>query len=55
MTDAGAILLRADLTSAPGGATTGNVSISLATPSTFGEFGSAADARVMQFALRYQF
>jgi hypothetical protein len=43
------------LTSAPGGATTGNVSNSLATPTTFGELGSAAEARVMQFALRYQF
>jgi hypothetical protein len=43
------------LTVAPNGATTGNVSNSLATPSTFGELGAAADARVMQFALRYEF
>jgi hypothetical protein len=31
------------------------VANSLASPSTFGELGSAADARVMQFALRYEF
>ena len=43
------------LTSAPGGATTGNISNSLATPTTFGEMATAADARVMQFAMRYQF
>jgi hypothetical protein len=43
------------LATAPGGATTGNIQNSLATPSTFGEMGTAADARVMQFALRYQF
>src|SRR6185436_13775179 len=38
------------LTNAPGGATSGNISISLANPTTFGEMGSAADGRVMQFA-----
>jgi hypothetical protein len=43
------------LTTAPGGATTGNISNSLATPTTFGEMATAADARVMQFAMRYQF
>jgi hypothetical protein len=43
------------LTVAPNGASTGSLSISLANPSTFGELGSAADARVMQFALRYEF
>lgn len=43
------------LTVAPNGATTGSISVSLANPSTFGELGSAADARVMQFALRYEF
>jgi hypothetical protein len=30
-------------------------SISLASPSTFGQITSAQDARVMQFALRYEF
>jgi len=41
----------------PGGstATTGNISISLANPTTFGELATAADARVMQMALRYEF
>jgi hypothetical protein len=43
------------LATAPNGATTGNISISLATPTTFGELATAADARVMQFALRYEF
>ncbi len=43
------------LTVAPNGASTGSLSISLANPSTFGELGAAADARVMQFALRYEF
>jgi Carboxypeptidase regulatory-like domain/TonB dependent receptor len=43
------------LATAPNGATTGNLVNSLATPSTFGELGSAAEARVMQFALRYKF
>jgi len=43
------------LTTAPNGATTGNVANSLASPSIFGELSTAADARVMQFALRYRF
>jgi len=43
------------LTNAPNGATTGNVQNSLASPSVFGELGTAAEARVMQFALRYRF
>jgi hypothetical protein len=29
--------------------------VSLATPTTFGELNTAAAARVMQFALRYEF
>ncbi|HYP14047.1 MAG TPA: hypothetical protein VEQ63_08995, partial [Bryobacteraceae bacterium] len=32
-----------------------NLSLSLATPTTFGRFSEAEDARVMQFALRYEF
>ena len=32
-----------------------NLSLSLNTPGTFGQFVEAADARVMQFALRYEF
>jgi hypothetical protein len=34
---------------------TGNPQLSIATPTTFGQITSAADARVMQFAMRYQF
>jgi hypothetical protein len=35
--------------------TTGGYSLSLASPSTFGEFSKAGDARVLQLALRYSF
>ncbi len=34
---------------------TNPISLSLATPTTFGQFASAADARVLQLALRYSF
>src|SRR4029077_18177414 len=33
----------------------GGASLSISTPGTFGEFSSAADARVLQLALRYTF
>ena len=32
-----------------------NVSLSVSSPGTFGEFTAAADARVLQLALRYSF
>ncbi len=32
-----------------------NVSLTLSSPSTFGNFTAAADARVLQLALRYSF
>ena len=32
-----------------------NLSLNLNTPGTFGQFSEAAEARVMQFALRYEF
>ena len=35
--------------------TTGGYSLSLSSPNTFGEFSKAADARVLQLALRYSF
>ena len=34
---------------------TGSPQLSIATPNTFGQITSAADARVMQFAMRYEF
>jgi hypothetical protein len=34
---------------------TGNPQLSIATPTTFGQITSSADARVMQFAMRYEF
>ncbi len=43
------------LVNAPNGASSGNIANSLASPTTFGELGSSAPARVMQFALRYEF
>jgi hypothetical protein len=43
------------LVNAPAGASSGNIANSLASPTTFGELSSAADGRVMQFALRYEF
>ena len=34
---------------------TGSPQLSIATPTTFGQITSSADARVMQFAMRYEF
>jgi len=39
----------------PSNFTTATATLTLASPSTFGQLTSAAAARVMQFALRYEF
>jgi hypothetical protein len=49
------VQLRAEAFNACNNVNFSNLSLSLNTPGTFGHFSEAADARVMQFALRYDF